>query len=173
MMKTQNYFVFAVMISILIPIAIGSIYFIDVYNKRGEKDYLSKANNLDEVLILGDTDLSSISNNESSDFLVKFTYGKNNIRKFKIVLNNLNFQNNDYLKNIKWKLMMYDESTNEYLGLKSGNFEMIKNSKLDISPLIYIELGKTQKFKFVYNLNIPNEDNKNYKLKGNLDVELE
>lgn len=176
MMNNRNYFVFAVMIAIIIPIAIGGLYFADMYNKRGARDYLSQVDN-QETLILGDIYLNSIFKTKDfddsgfSEFIVKYTYGDANVRGYSIVLDNIEYPENLLQKNFKWKLLMYDGESDKYLGLKSGDFDLINNQKIVISPLIYIEKGKTQKFKLFYYYESDEKETKNIDFKAELKIE--
>ena len=60
-MKNQNYFVFAVMIAIIVPVTIGSIYFINMYKKRGSGVYISNLITENEILILDNRDIKHLS----------------------------------------------------------------------------------------------------------------
>ena len=157
MMRTQNYFVFAVMIAIIVPVAMGSIYFISMYNKIGSEKYLSSLSSKKEILILGDIELGSIQNTRNnphvSDLVVKYTYGENDISDYNIYLDDVKIATDIDPIKIKWELYMLDEDDSKYLEIKFGNMEDLLNGKINISPNLQIGKNKTQRFRLCYYYN--------------------
>lgn len=161
MMKNQNYFVFAVMIAIIVPVTIGSIYFINMYKKRGSGVYISNLITENEILILGDLELDNLTNKKeqvhSLDLVVKYTYGVSEVQNYNIYLDEVFLKPGISLKKIKWDLLMLDEDDNKYLQLDFGDFDELVNGKLSISPNIQIGKGHTQRFKLNYYYNSEDE----------------
>lgn len=150
-MKTQNHFVFAVMIAIIIPLAMGSIYFISIYNKRNLGENIQTVAFNDDVLILGNIEIKKIADSKFESMLVvKYPFGESEISDYSIYLKDINFDSTIDPKKIHWELFMLDEEDDTYLKLQFGNMEKIENGKLKISPNLQIGNGKTQKFRLDY-----------------------
>lgn len=165
MVKNQNYFVFAVMIAIIVPIVIASLYFINIYNKRDTGQYLSSVQKKAEVLVLGDIELNEIKASPTSrELLVKYTYGENQVNEYSLCLEDIKLDNTLNPKQVKWELYMYDDTSKKYLELSFGNGEKSNLGKLCVSPKIQIGKGETQKFRldYYYNFDETESNNKSF-----------
>lgn len=146
-------FVVAVLIALIVPVLIGSIYFVNNYKMTKNSRYVYESKSSRELLLLNNYKIENMELNNSVnqiDFEVAYTSGENEYETYHIELSNIHFEPRFNSVVVKWILSMYDEVKNQYFEFSTGTFDRKSHESVPISPSISIALGDSQSFRFRY-----------------------
>jgi len=169
----KNEFVVAVMIALIVPIAIGCFYFLDLYKHKNDSYYVYKSDFFKELLLLKNDKIENAVVNDlfqHVEFEVYYASGEKEYESYRIILDNISFLPHFNNVTVKWIVSMYDKVNNEYFEFSTGTFDR-KSSSVVISPTINIGLGESQLFKFNYYIIDGFDENEHITL--NADIVLE
>lgn len=131
MMETRRFFLSAVIVALVFPLIISSVYFMHMSrtNQRGE--YISRLENRVDLELLGTSKFDNINGIKDGDFtkgtklefMVKYFSGKEQVLNYSINIEQLDLPKNVNGKEIFWQLLYFDDVSNTYLPIKTGNLE--------------------------------------------------
>lgn len=181
MMNNRTYFVFAVIIALIVPLMIATIYFVNLYQNNGPTKYISKLADNRELLILGATDIGEIKAISLADkdylagnvneFVVKYASGNDDVVDYTIRLKDIVTSAELDPKHLKWRLCIYDANEETFVPLSMGSLETIEDSSVTISPSVNIALGDIQKYRLYYYLSYEEVIYRNVTFKAKIALE--
>lgn len=131
MMESRKFFLSAVIVALIFPIIISSVYFMHMSrtNQRGE--YITRLENGTDLEMVGDNKFDNISGIKDGDFtkgtklefMVKYFSGKEHVLNYSINIDISKLPRNMSGKEIFWQLLYFDDVSNSYLPIKTGNLE--------------------------------------------------
>ncbi len=177
-MKNNTYFVSAVTIAFLIPIVIGTFYFIKV-SKYHNSNYLTNLNT-DEIVLIGENVISKnkLKNIEKSlyqegnmtEFMVIYTDGNKDQANYGLYLKSINISPNIDLNDINW-ILTQSENKKDYEIVNSGTFDDLKENEIFLGTF-ELNRGESKNYKLYYFLN-PVEESSQGSLEANIVLEQE
>ena len=170
-MKNQNAFIISVVAAIALPIVFGYVYYNGLTSKKyetnvsnsikSEPDLIIKNNKLTKINTSPIVDKDYLNSNYI-DFAVTYINGNYSYRSFLVYLDNISYSDNINPRNLKWKLMEFNNDTDEYEQLFNGTFEDMVDSSLKIGSDINIGLNNFQKYRLYYYISYDMTTTTNY-----------
>lgn len=170
-MKNQKAFIISVVAAIVLPVIFGYIYYSGLTGKAYETN-VSKSIKSEPNLIIENNKLTKINttpivdkdylNSNYIDFAVTYINGNYSYRSFLVYLDNISYSDNINPRNLKWRLMEYNNDTEEYEQLYNGTFEDVVGSSLKIGSDINIGLNNFQKYRLYYYISYDMTTTTNY-----------
>lgn len=170
-MKNQKTFIISVIAAIALPVVFGCIYYNGLTSKKYETN-ISSSIKSEPDLIIENNKLTKINtspivdkdylNSNYIDFAVTYINGNYSYRSFLVYLDNISYSDNINPRNLKWKLMEFNNDTEEYEQLFNGTFEDMVDNSLKIGSDINIGLNNFQKYRLYYYISYDMTTTTNY-----------
>lgn len=164
-MNDRKEFVLAVIVALVIPLLIGGVYFYKMSIIKGSNNILARLIDKKEMILFGDKsielgDSTALKDDdyENADFLefeVLYASGPEANDSYKLQLKNILNPEGINLNYVSWVLVRVDGSVQTFVS--RGN--LVSNGKLDLNPLVNINLGETHHYRLYYYFNREIKDN--------------
>lgn len=162
MMNDRKEFVLAVIVALIVPIVIGTMYFFEMTKKMGSNEFIAKLADVKELALFGrtainETFVSPIEdkdyiNGSVLDFEVDYASGKDEIATYEIELMDIKSSQKIDFISVRWRLLKYDEQKEKFESIATGNFSS------DSDEIVLIEnerllLKDSHKYRLYYYIN--------------------
>lgn len=158
-MKDSKLFIISVGAAIVLPLLFGYIYYSGITSKMYSTS-VSNSIKTGPELIIENNELTRINKEpivdkdyekaSYIDFAVTYINGNYSYQSFLVYLDDISYSEYINPRNIKWKLMEYDNDKEEYIQLFNGNFEDMIDNSLKIGSDINIGLNSFKKYRLYY-----------------------
>lgn len=132
-MKNRKDFVLAVIVAFGVPLLLGSVYFCDMYSKRGANNHIARLEEFRELLVFGDKDIRNMKglvlseddyeSAEHIEFSVDYSSGPEKCTQYGVYLNVSRRSTKTDYENVAWRLIKFDKERGDYVSVMAGNLE--------------------------------------------------